>query len=412
MEKAIVWLDRITVFSLYALIFTLPFSKSMVEIFFVAAAVSWAVKRWAGRRHGLSFVAYRPVGDGLNLPIGIFISLGFLSTLTSVSLPLSLEGFFFKLLEGAMIFFIVAETINDNKRLNGMLFVMLFSMFLITVDGLVQLITGADFLRGHFLRGWRIQASFDNPNNFAAWLIMMTPIALMLMYHKTLSWVHSLKTRKWRGAVISLILCVITALLITCLALTYTRGAWIATVLALVFLAFLRSKKLLVLLIIVLLIVPFVTPEQMKDRALTVLHIDKMATKRPYIWQEALSIVKDFPLLGCGLNTYTIVAPRYKLPGGGGHYPHNSYLHMAAESGLLGLGAFLWIILVLFRKALANLVKIKDGFHGAVLAGLLAGLFAFLAHSFVDTNFYSLQLGNLMWFIMGLIVAIQKIAEK
>ena len=131
---------------------------------------------------------------------------------------------------------------------------------------------------------------------------------------------------------------------------------------------------------------------------------------RQELWQEALSIVKDFPLLGSGLNTYAIVAPAYKITRTTGFYPHNSYLHMAAESGLLGLGAFLWIMISLFKASLANLKKIDNRFYGAILIGLLAGLFGFLAHSFVDVNIYTLQLGNLMWFIMGLIVAVQKVA--
>ena len=83
---------------------------------------------------------------------------------------------------------------------------------------------------------------------------------------------------------------------------------------------------------------------------------------------------------------------------------------MAAETGLLGLGAFLWIIATLFKTSLANLKKINDKFYGAILIGLLAGLFAFLCHSFVDVDLYSLPLRYLMWFVIGLIFAVQRIA--
>ena len=138
----------------------------------------------------------------------------------------------------------------------------------------------------------------------------------------------------------------------------------------------------------------------------------EMKVRRAEVWGEAISIIKDFPLFGTGLNTYAVVGPHYKSFERGGYYPHNSYLHMAADSGLLGLGAFLWIIFTLFKTSLTNLKKIDDKFYNALLAGLLAGLFAFLIHSFVDTNIYTLQLGNLMWFIMGLIVAVQRIALK
>ena len=81
---------------------------------------------------------------------------------------------------------------------------------------------------------------------------------------------------------------------------------------------------------------------------------------RIVLWKEAIAIIKDHPFLGCGLNTYSIVAPKYKIAEGGGIYPHNSYLQMAAETGLLGLGAFLWIIIILFRTSLSNLKKISN----------------------------------------------------
>ena len=51
-----------------------------------------------------------------------------------------------------------------------------------------------------------------------------------------------------------------------------------------------------------------------------------------------------------------------------------------------------------------------DPFLYSVATGLLSGLFGFLVHSGLDTNFYSVQLGNLMWVVMGVIVATQKIA--
>ena len=59
-----------------------------------------------------------------------------------------------------------------------------------------------------------------------------------------------------------------------------------------------------------------------------------------------------------------------------------------------------------------NLRKIKSVFYKNILLSLLAGLFGFLVHSFFDVHFYALQLATLMWFIMGLIIAVQRIALK
>jgi len=124
-------------------------------------------------------------------------------------------------------------------------------------------------------------------------------------------------------------------------------------------------------------------------------------------WQEAINMIKDYPVFGVGLNTYSIVGRGYKINWGG--YPHNCYLQMAVEIGIVGLLSFLWIIFVIFRNSLKNLKIMNDPFLQLALLGALAGYYGFLVHSFFDTNFYSVQLGSLLWLVMGIIIAVQRI---
>lgn len=131
---------------------------------------------------------------------------------------------------------------------------------------------------------------------------------------------------------------------------------------------------------------------------------------RVIYWNPAIRNIRQSPFIGTGVNTYSKVAS-LNPPGTGG-YPHNCYLQMTAEIGLLGLGAFLWVLFVLFVNSFKVIRKVRDPFLDAVMIGFLCGLFGFLVHSFFDTNFYSVQLGNLMWVVMGVIVVAQKIALK
>ena len=98
----------------------------------------------------------------------------------------------------------------------------------------------------------------------------------------------------------------------------------------------------------------------------------------------------------------------YKIGWGG--YPHNCYLQMIAEIGILGLGSFLIMLGLLFRRSLQAYRNMENQFLKMVLLGALAGLTGFLIHSFFDTVLYSVQLSSLMWIYMGVIVAIPKIA--
>ena len=123
---------------------------------------------------------------------------------------------------------------------------------------------------------------------------------------------------------------------------------------------------------------------------------------RTGFWSAALEIIKKNPLIGTGLNTYSKVEVKHG-------YPHNCYLQMAAEIGIIGLLAFLFILWRIFYNGFGTLKKIADPYYQNILMGLLAGFLGFLVHSFVDTNFYSVQLGSLMWVWMGFIIAIQKL---
>lgn len=397
MTKNEIRLGRITEFSLCALVFTLPFSKSMVEISFSCALVSWfltKICRYKNRPGPIKI--FKPYGPGSNIPIYLFIFAALLSTLASASFFLSVKGFFFKLLEWVLLYFIVIEVIDSKPKFNRVLAAMLLSMALVGVDGLYQYVTGVDFLRGYSSGGGRvIQGPFTVRNSLAGWLVIMIPIAFSLIY---------LKKNKLFGPLAWLL----TGILTVCMVLTYSRGALASVLLALIFFSVFKKRKALLITMILLLFLSLAFSNYMKTRVNSMVAVP--AYDRIGLWEEALGIIEDFPVLGCGLNTYAAVGPLYRVSGGGGCYPHNSYLQMAAESGLLGLIAFSWILVGLFGHSLSDIAKIINKPYGTILLGLSAGLFGFLIHSFVDVNIYTLQLGNLMWFIMALIVSAHTLA--
>jgi len=411
-EKIIKRLDGAAEFSLCAMVFALPFSKSLVEIFFVLALVFWAGKRIVAasrksRVTGSKLIslkekiraclrAFTPVKTESNLPIAVFLSLGIFSALNSVSFFLSAEGLFFKLFEWILIYFIAAETFDTREKLNTVFRVMVLSMALAAIDGVFQFITGSDFIRGHLIEGHRIKGPFSSVNTFSGWLTAMLPLALGIALRKKAKIV---KSSGW----------ILSALVVFCLLATFSRGALIAAALSVCVFGIFVNKRLAIATVVIVLISAYFVPRLAKERAFSA--ANTAAVNRAALWKEGLSIIEDFPILGSGLNTYAVVAPRYKAFEEGGTYPHNSYIHMAAESGIPALASFMWILAALFASSTAIIKRTRDDFYGVFLAALTAGLFGLLAHSFVDTNIYTLQLGNLMWFIMGLMAAVRRTAD-
>jgi len=142
------------------------------------------------------------------------------------------------------------------------------------------------------------------------------------------------------------------------------------------------------------------------ERVKSILKIDDASISvRLRLWKEAVSMISDYNLTGCGLNTYSMVARDYKSFEGGGIYSHNSYLQMVAEIGFFGLFSFLFILFSFFKTGFRYLNQRND----TLVLGFLSGILAFLVHAFFDTHFYSLQLVVLFWYMLGLTIAIMKL---
>jgi O-antigen ligase len=402
-NKIILVSDRITEYFLYLLIFFVSFSQAGVEVCFAFAFSAWIIKRVLNcKAKGLS--DFLP-SSGINKPLLAFILANLIAVIVSVNFKASLRPFFSKVLEYIIIFFMVADTINTKKRIRNLLIVIVFSAVLISLDAGVQYFRGVDFLRGYIMGGQghnRLRASFIGPNDFACWLITVICILTGLLLSRYLM----------RSLVKRLGLSILIFCLLICIGLTYSRAAWLGLAVGLMIIAWYRIKRLSkrtrvlsVLLISVLIVGTFsFLPVRMKERA------GYINSSRFLRWGQGLSMLKDYPVFGTGLSTYMQISSKYPIMvrGQGEFYPHNSYLHMAVETGLLGLLCFLLILVSGYRLIIKALRKTDN----PLLLGLMGGISAFLVHSFFETNLYSLQLAVLFWFMFGLALAIVNLLNR
>ena len=404
--------------------------------------------------------SFKPQASPLNKALGIYVLAAFLSVVFSVDIHLSIKGFVFKLLQGVYTYLIFVEVISTKRRLNIFNGIFLASIALIVVNGFVQHFRGYDFIHGYTWWDGRLVSSFKHSNDFGAYLIVVIMFLLGLTYHFLSAFLNgNLKTEK-EALINKLFLCALVVLLfgaIYCLGLTFSRGAWLGFFIALVCFGFYKNKCFFIVpmgLIIVFLFlfypmmrmsrnVSFTTdrvkkitlhverqPDLVKadlpeaglpktdlpeknnppvKQAVSLEHcqicqtilrkINKVGSGRMDFWHEAINIIHDYPVFGTGLNTYSIVARKYKINWGG--YPHNCYLQIAAEMGIVGLLSFLWIIGVFIKTALKSLAKKTYEFWDYMGLGLFCGLIGFFIHAAFDTTFYSVQLDSYLWLMLG-----------
>jgi O-antigen ligase len=201
------------------------------------------------------------------------------------------------------------------------------------------------------------------------------------------------------------------------LVLTFSRGGWVALGLAapILLTVVLRKHRRSIMLAIVLsfavALSVVATSERVRDR---IFKDDRGAAYgRIPLMKMAGEVIADHPLLGVGLNNYPVVLSRYARLGFAGVWlqtVHNKYLLVAAETGLLGLTAFLFLL----WGGLSRSWRVWKWGEGGLKTMALAICFALVAmsiHMFVDI-FRGRSLEQMFWVLVGLATAIYSINQQ
>ena len=132
---------------------------------------------------------------------------------------------------------------------------------------------------------------------------------------------------------------------------------------------------------------------------------------RPVIWKATLKMIAARPMLGHGLGTYVVAYPMYRLPEyflrpkatNVTDHAHNELLEIAAEQGLVGLAATLW----LWATAVScgfRACRRSDGADRRCLLGMFGAMLVLMLHGLVDVDLRYLPNQSLLWLLMGLVM--------
>ncbi len=105
-------------------------------------------------------------------------------------------------------------------------------------------------------------------------------------------------------------------------------------------------------------------------------------------WQAAAEMFARHPLIGVGIGNYAVAYPDYALPRWSdplGH-AHNYYLNVAAETGAIGLLAYLMLWSAAVWQAW-RAIRASNGITRGMAAGLLGMIVALLIHNGFDNLF-------------------------
>lgn len=140
------------------------------------------------------------------------------------------------------------------------------------------------------------------------------------------------------------------------------------------------------------------------------------AESRLTMAQIAVKIIKAYPLVGVGVNSYEAEMRRFDetpdfitdwFP-----YPvHNIYLHIAGESGIPGVICFLILIGWSFWRAF-RVLRRTSLFYQAILIGVIAGLIAFLLTGTKEPSALGSSTFRTLFLLFGLVLAVARAAQQ
>ncbi len=293
--------------------------------------------------------------------------------------------------------------------------------FLGVVESATHLQINAQFTRAY--------GSFEQPNPFAGLMGMCAPLACLafLGYALRIRRRQQLAFRPANGRLwLTLTACGASAiLLVGATIISWSRGAWLGsgfTILAvLVTIVRHRWQSVLVILLAAIIFViswsiPLLPPSldaHFREALLELVSLNDVRgadftasnyalVERAAHWQAAWRMAHARPWLGFGLGNYESVYADYRLPNWGealGH-AHNLYLNMLAETGIVGMVAYLLLCAILLLRAWRARSH-PDPLARCLAIGTFASWVYFCVHSLSDQ-----LLVNNSFLIVGAILGI------
>jgi len=147
---------------------------------------------------------------------------------------------------------------------------------------------------------------------------------------------------------------------------------------------------------------------------------EKLGSSRGYIWSRSIPLLKDNILIGKGADTFAFEFPQndliakyyaYDNPNTIVDKPHNLYLQIALNNGLIALIAFLVIMLVYIVDSL-RLYALKKSYETSQLLGAATslGVIGYLFAGIFNDSIISVA--PIFWIILGVGVALNYMNRK
>jgi len=302
-----------------------------------------------------------------------------------------------------LLAYVIGRSVKSKSELNKITVLMVFAGAVSAIYGIYQYMQpGEGTFYDYSMKGLngdsvaRISSTFGNPNFYAEYLVLLIPLGVALLITS-----RSILRKTLASAAV--------ALLIGNLMLTYTRGSWLALGGGMALMSIIASTWFIWVYLVSLGLSIAFTPGIAARLASIADIAEGTAGFRIRLWNIAMGIIKDHPIIGIGIGNFyeAFTAFVFKHPelsvGWVTYGAHNSYLTIWAETGIFGIASFVAIIVISLKLGI-YLTKVKRNDRYLFWLGLafLSSITGFALNGLTSNNFHHPQAAVFFWIILGL----------
>lgn len=370
-----------------------PFPTTVLEILLLALFGWFGVQILREKKFRASAVGLVKKYKFLFLGIGIFLLGATISIFTAVDIKKALGEWRAFYIEPVLLFFVLNTYFQTLEKETRKKFVEKYILFPLLVCGII---TSLFAIYQHFTGFFVPSAFWANRNTFrvTAWYGFPNAVGLFLAPLVSLA-LYGISTQSKKSL---LFFASVLFLLTSPFALLFAKGSGpIIGVLAGIGTLLLFNKKIRVPIIIAgifALLGVFFLPKTNSLRQ-EIFMQDRSGQIRLAIWHETKEFLKDHPLAGAGLASYEEkIVPYHQKVNGENieifHHPHNIFLTIWVNTGIVGLIGF---VTILFSFFFSTLKQNKE----KLLCFLISGIVILLVSGLVDSPYIKNDLAILFW---------------
>src|ERR1051326_8626498 len=361
------------------------------DLLLAVIGIAWLAKTAVNKEVGLV------VKTSLNRPIALYIGSQLVATLIGMvaGTVKTLVGMVYvlKYVEYFVVYYMVANNVKDRRHAWRLVGAALVTAAIVSLNGLAQI-----------PKGLRVSAPFEGdagePNTFGGYLLMMIAVCTGLAFEA-----QTIRAR--------MIYTGLVGLMFLPFIYTLSRASYLAAIPAAIalFALFPRRRVIIAMVTGVVIVIAFVAPPEAVQKRIKYTFsgsshratplvggtFDTSTEERLDSYEAAFEAWATSPFIGRGVTGFKFIDAQYP--------------RLLAESGIMGFGAFVWLIISLVTAVAAVYRHADTPLIRGLAGGYLAAIMGVLVHAIGSNTFIIIRVMEPFWLFAAVVLAMPRLAE-